>query len=160
MQSPASPIPGTPRLRLTLAALSLVAMFGAARTDAASHWPQFRGPGGTAVAETDATPPTHFGPGTNVIWKTALPPGHSSPCIWGDKIFLTGLDQGKLETLCVSRTDGRVIWRQAAPVAKVEETHRIGSPAASTAATDGQAVYVYFGSFGLLAYDFDGTEHW
>lgn len=123
------------------------------------HWPQFRGPGGLAVAP-DANPPVHFGPDTNVVWKTALPPGHSSPCVWGQKIFLTALNQGKLETLCLDRRDGRILWRKAAPVDKVEATHRIGSPAASTPATDGERVCVYFGSFGLLSYDFYGHEQW
>src|SRR5688572_20332713 len=76
---------------------------------AAPSWPQFRGPGGRAVAEGDANPPVHFGPTTNVVWKTTLPSGHSSPCIWGDKILLTGVDQGKLETLCLDRRDGRIL---------------------------------------------------
>ena len=43
---------------------------------------------------------------------------------------------------------------------KIESTHRIGSPAASTPCTDGTRVYVYFGSFGVLAYDFNGKEVW
>jgi outer membrane protein assembly factor BamB len=53
-----------------------------------------------------------------------------------------------------------VLWRQAAPASKVEPTHRLGSPATPTPATDGERVYVYFGSFGLLAYDFNGKEQW
>jgi outer membrane protein assembly factor BamB len=112
------------------------------------------------VADSNAKPPVHFNPATNVVWKTALPSGHSSPCIWGDRVFLTGVEQGKLETLCLDRRDGRILWRQPAPAARIEATHRIGSPAASTAATDGQHVYVYFGSAGLLAYDFEGKEQW
>jgi outer membrane protein assembly factor BamB len=126
---------------------------------AGANWPQFRGPDGLAFAE-DGNPPAHFGPQSNVVWKTALPSGHSSPCIWEQKIFLTALEQGKLVTLCLNRRDGHILWRQVAPAEKLEPTHRIGSPAASTPATDGHAVYVYFGSFGLLAYDFDGTEQW
>ena len=43
---------------------------------------------------------------------------------------------------------------------KLEPTHRIGSPAASTPCTDGNSVFVYFGSFGLKAYDFDGNQRW
>jgi len=95
-----------------------------------------------------------------VVWKTTLPPGHSSPCIWGTKIFLTAFENGKLETLCLDRADGRILWRKAVPSGKAEKTHTIGSPAASTPCTDGRILISYFGSFGLLAYDFDGAEQW
>jgi outer membrane protein assembly factor BamB len=144
-----------------VAALLLVQPATAATGNAAeSAWPQFRGPDGLAVAGAEANPPIHFGPGSNVVWKTGVPAGHSSPCIWGGKIFLTAFEPGKLETLCVDRSNGHILWRREAPVEKIEPTHRIGSPAASTPATDGQRVYVYFGSAGLLAYDFDGREKW
>ncbi len=122
-------------------------------------WPQFRGPGGLGVASS-ANPPIHFGPQSNVVWKSALPSGHSSPCMAGDRIFLTAFDSGRLETLCLDRLNGRVLWRQPAPAEKIEPTHRISNPAASTPATDGERVFVYFGSFGLLAYDFAGREQW
>lgn len=103
----------------------------------------------------------HFGPATNLLWKTALPPGNSSPCIWNNRIFLTGLEKGKLETLCVDRQDGKILWRQSAPAEEIEESYpRLGSPASSTPASDGENVYVYFGSFGLLCYDMDGKEQW
>lgn len=124
----------------------------------ADHWPQFRGPDGQAVAQSDA--PIHFGPRSNVLWQSELPTGHSSPCIWGNRIFLTGFDRAHLDTLCLDRATGKILWKAAAPAEKIEGTHRIGSPAASTPATDGQRVYVYFGSFGLLAYDFQGKEIW
>src|SRR6266542_20446 len=122
-------------------------------------WPQFRGPGGLAVA-AEGHAPVHFGPERNVLWQIALPPGHSSPCIWGRKIFLTAFDEGKLDILCLDRRDGRILWRKPVPAEKIEPTHRIGSPAASTPATDGERVYVYFGSFGLLSYNLDGQEQW
>jgi outer membrane protein assembly factor BamB len=60
----------------------------------------------------------------------------------------------------VSRTDGHELWRTAAPAQKIEATHRIGSPAAPTPCTDGKLVYAYFGSFGVLAYDWNGKEVW
>ncbi len=53
-------------------------------------WPQFRGPNGSGHAAEDQNPPVKFGPTQNVLWKTPVPLGHSSPCIWGDHIFLTG----------------------------------------------------------------------
>lgn len=125
---------------------------------AQNSWPQFRGPNGSGVADGDM--PVHFGPSTNLLWKTDLPPGHSSPCVWGGRIFLTGFTDGKLETLCLDRGDGKILWRRAVVPDKIEKGHRNGSPAASTPATDGARVFVYFGSFGLLCYDFAGVEQW
>jgi outer membrane protein assembly factor BamB len=125
----------------------------------AAEWPQFRGPGGLGIAD-GSPPPVNFGPTSNVVWKTALPPGNSSPVVWGDKVFVTSFDQSKLETLCVDRRDGKVLWRTTAPATKFEPTHKLGNPATPTPATDGERVYVSFGSFGLLAYDFDGKEVW
>jgi len=139
--------------------LALLFLTGVSRLDAASSWPQFRGPNSSGVADGDA-PPVYFGPSSNVLWKIELASGSSSPCIWGDRIFLTAFDKGAIETLCVDRRDGTIRWRQRAPAEKIEPNHALGSPAASTPATDGQRVYVYFGSFGLLAYDLDGKEQW
>jgi outer membrane protein assembly factor BamB len=101
-----------------------------------------------------------FGPEKNVLWKIDVPHGHSSPCILGNRIFLTGLDDGKLVTLCVDRADGHELWRVTAPADKIEPMHRIASAASPTPCTDGKRVYVYFGSFGLLAYDLEGKELW
>ncbi len=53
------------------------------------EWSQFRGPNGTGVSETKGLP-TEFGPNKNVVWKTALPSGHSSPVLTRDRIFVTG----------------------------------------------------------------------
>ena len=126
---------------------------------AESNWPQFRGPGGLGIA-ANGTVPVEFGPSSNVLWKIELPSGNSSPVIWGDKIFLTAFDQKKLETICVNRRDGNILWRQSAPTQEFEKTHNLGNPATPTAATDGERVYVYFGSFGLVAYDLNGKEVW
>lgn len=125
---------------------------------AQSHWPQFRGPGGQGVGT--GKPPIEFSPEKNVKWRVEVPHGHSSPCIWGEKIFLTGTEAGKLLTFCLDRKDGKELWRAEAPVEKIENAHRIGSPAAPTCCTDGERVYAYFGSFGVLAYDLDGKEVW
>ena len=145
--------------RLAFTALSFVLLTAAATAATVPSWPQFRGPGGLSVA-SEGRPPVHFGPQTNLLWKVALPSGNSSPCIWGDRIFLTAFDKQKLETLCLDRKDGRILWRKAAPAQKFEPTHKLGNPATPTPTTDGERVYVYFGSFGVLAYDFAGVEQW
>jgi outer membrane protein assembly factor BamB len=125
-------------------------------------WPQFRGPGGNGVAVGNNNLPTHFGPSKNVLWKTPLPAGHSSPCVWNDHIYLTGFDKAarKLETLCLDRGTGQIVWRRTAPAQKLEKIHEVNSLASPTPATDGDRVYVYFGSFGLLCYDRDGKPQW
>jgi outer membrane protein assembly factor BamB len=130
--------------------------------DSNARWPQFRGPNAIGVAANGMKLPTDFGPAKNVIWKTPLPLGHSSFCIWDDRIFLTGFDPAakKLETLCLDRRTGQILWRQAAPAKQIEKGHHFNNPAVSTPATDGERVYVYFGSFGLLCYDFEGKEQW
>lgn len=142
-----------------LALVSLLLLLGPARADQAPlHWPQFRGPFASGIGQTDF--PTHFGPGTNVLWQTAVPPGHSSPCIWEDRIFLTGYSAGQLRVLCLDRSDGHLMWERPIPPGPIERGARLGSPATATAVTDGANVWVYFGSFGLLCFDFDGTEIW
>src|SRR5262245_13505286 len=80
-------------------------------------WPQFHGPNSSGVADADK-PPIEFGPETNLLWKTEIPSGLSSPCVWGDRIFLTGLADEKLVTLAVNRSDGKILWRQAIAVDK------------------------------------------
>jgi outer membrane protein assembly factor BamB len=125
-------------------------------------WSQFRGTNSAGVAEDEQSLPTEFGPSLNCLWKTPLAIGHSSPCIWGDRIFLTGFDpaENKLETLCLNRKTGQIVWRRTAPVETIERSHELGNPAASTAAADAERVYVYFGSYGLLCYDQEGNEQW
>lgn len=73
----------------------------------AEAWQRFRGPGGSGIA-VDGDFPIHFGPDSNVVWKTDVPPGSSSPCIWESNLFLTAFNGGKLETICFERSDGTV----------------------------------------------------
>ena len=89
-----------------------------------------------------------------------MPPGLSSPCVWGNRIFLTAHEAGKLSTLCLDRRNGRILWSKLAPKDNVEEVHKASNPASASPATDGKRVYVYFASFGLIAYDFNGREQW
>ena len=104
--------------------------------DSNCRWPQFRGPNASGVAPDGMKLPTDFGPAKKVVWKTPLPLGHSSPCIWDDRIFLTGFDKKAktLETICLDRRSGKELWRRAAPASTIERGHRASSPAASTPA--------------------------
>ena len=135
----------------------------------------FRGVNGSGVAEV-AKAPVAFGPSTNVVWKTALPFGHSSPVITGDLIFLTGAEGGervdagrgdkvrdeggKLFTLCLDRKTGKILWRREAPRPRIERYQKTNSPASPSAATDGKNVFIFFADYGLLSYTKDGAERW
>jgi outer membrane protein assembly factor BamB len=124
-------------------------------------WPQFRGLNSQGVADAEK-PPIEFGPEKALLWKTPLPGGVSSPCIWGDRIFLTGYDgdRKRLETLCVNRKTGSILWRKDAPEGTIQETHEISSPANTTPVTDGRVVCVSFAHFGVVAYRLDGEVKW
>ena len=125
-------------------------------------WPQFRGPNASGVAMDGAAPPVEFGPSKRLLWKQALPPGHSSPAVWGDRIFLTAFEPAskKLEVICVARQDGEVLWRRTAPAERLEETHAVSSPATGSPAADAERVYAYFSSYGVMAFDHAGTIQW
>jgi outer membrane protein assembly factor BamB len=146
-------------------AFALVVCLGAslqAADRAAARWPQFHGPEGAGVAEGTPRIPVEFGVDKALLWQAELPTGHSSPVIWGDRIFLTGFEPAdkRLETLALDRKSGRILWRRSVPAAAIEPVHAVGSPAAPTPVTDGRSVFVYFGSYGLVAYDLDGKERW
>jgi outer membrane protein assembly factor BamB len=142
-------------------ALAFVAVNAVAVTAMAdSNWTQFRGPGGTGVADAER-PPLELGPDKNVRWKTAVPSGLSSPIVVGDKLILTAFDDGKLYTVAYHRADGSEAWRANAPASQIEPFHKTeGSPAASTPASDGERIVSYFGSCGLFCYDLEGRELW
>jgi len=125
-----------------------------------TKWPQFRGPGGLGIAKEGPALPVEFDQTNNMIWKSEVSKGNSSPCIWGDRIFITGQVDKKLETICLDRNSGKILWRQSVTPEKLERVHPINSPASPTPATDGKHVFVYFGSYGLLCYDFEGREIW
>lgn len=149
--------------RLSWIAL-LVSFFGSSvafgQDAGKASWPQFRGPNSAGLGA--GKPPVHFGPNEKVLWKTPVGSGLSSPSVWGDRIFLTEFDRTtkQLATLCIERRSGKVLWRRAVAPDTIEKVHDISSPAASTPATDGERVYVYFGSYGLLCYDLDGNLKW
>lgn len=149
------------------------------------HWPQFRGPGASGIGE--GTPPMHWNGerGENVLWRVAIPGlAHSSPIVWGDRIFLTtavrtsgdaalklGLygdikpveEEGlhAFELLCLDRKAGKILWRRVATTTSPRiRRHPKSTHANPTPATDGKTVVALFGSEGLFAYDFKGKLLW
>lgn len=146
---------------------------------AAEDWPQFRGPNGSGVSASTGLP-VEFGPGKNVIWKTALPPGHSSPVLTRDRIFVTayeksrqqiansrqqnsqsnGKDDYKLLVICLDRQTGKLLWQREVPRAREGRLQNVNGPASPSPVTDGSNVYVFFQEFGMVSYDRAGKERW
>ncbi|MCK4644803.1 MAG: PQQ-binding-like beta-propeller repeat protein [Candidatus Aminicenantes bacterium] len=148
------------RTRTIIMLLAALMVLNMNKAGGQSHWSQFRGPNGSGIAPDDKKLPVEFDESKNMIWKCAVSKGNSSPCVWGDRIFLTGYADKKLETICVDRKSGRILWRKSISAKKKERVHPINTPATPTATTDGKRVFVYFGSYGLLCYDFEGREKW
>lgn len=126
----------------------------------ASDWPQFRGPNSSGRAAGNVRLPDEIGPNKNVVWKTPLPPGHSSPIVAGDRVFVTGVRDKRLVTIALGRKDGKIHWTAEAPARALEKVHRIGSHAQPTPAADAERVISFFGSCGLFCYSLDGKLLW
>lgn len=125
-----------------------------------SPWPQFRGPNAAGRAESNQKLPADIAPDKHVIWKVELPPGHSSPVIAGNRIFVTAVRAEQLVTIGLDRATGKALWEDEAPHDTLEKIHGIGSYAQPSPATDGERVVSMFGSSGLYCYDLDGKLLW
>jgi outer membrane protein assembly factor BamB len=181
------------RRATALLAAALLLGAGAPRAQApvapGDTWPYWRGPQRTGVALSDA--PTEWGDGHNVAWRAEIPGrGHSSPVVWGDRIFLTtavptgrtvtppagggggrpafgdggtgAFEEQRFEVLALDRDTGEVAWRRVAATAAPHEGYHssYGSFASHSPVTDGERLYVSFGSRGLYVYDLDGELLW
>ena len=90
----------------------------------AQEWTRFRGPNGTGISTATTIPVKWTEKDFN--WKVQLPGvGHSSPVLWGDKIFVTagtkaiaGTKEGGAErfVLCLNKEDGKEVWRKKLPL--------------------------------------------
>src|ERR1043166_6457558 len=78
----------------------------------AELWTRFRGPNGSGVSR-DIGFPVNFNKETNVLWRTPVRPGKSSPVLTRHHIFLTAADHGKLYTLCFDRKTGKQLWERS-----------------------------------------------
>lgn len=137
----------------------VINVLNAQQTIKSDDWNQFRGPNGSGIAETSSLP-TEFGPDKNVIWKRAMPSGYSSPVLSEKYIFLTAEENEKLFTFCLSRKNGNTIWKKEAPRPRKENIDNRNNYASPSAVIDDKMVYVFFGDYGLLAYDYQGNEVW
>lgn len=129
--------------------------------EAASEPTFFRSQLGVASSTAGALPERLDAPEA-LRWRVPLEAGHSTPVLCGGRIFLTEYRAGSRElvTLALDEETGRELWARPVPVAQVEQTHAIGSPATATPACDGRRLFVFFGSYGLVCYDLEGAKLW
>jgi outer membrane protein assembly factor BamB len=132
---------------------------------AGEDWPGWRGPRGDGTSlETGV--PTKWSGSENVTWKTPIPgKGHSSPVIWGERIFLTTAIAESKDRLLLSldRKTGKILWSETVVTAPLEAKQPENSYASSTPVTDGEKVYVAFldgKDVVVAAYDFSGKRQW
>jgi len=144
---------------LKIITLFVVLLLSPLTLAASDEWSQFRGPNGTGVSETKGLP-AEFGPNKNVVWKTPLPAGHSSPVLTRDRIFVTAHDKDKLYVIGLDRQTGKILWQREVPRAHEGRLQNVNGPASPSPVTDGANVYVFFQDFGMLSYDANGKERW
>jgi len=121
----------------------------------------FRFDGGVSTSRSPL--PERFDAAEVLRWRVPMESGHSTPALCAEKIFLTTYraEEQELATIALDARSGKELWKKIAPSTRIETYHRAtGNPAAATPACDGERVYVFFGSFGLLCYDLDGREVW
>ena len=146
--------------RLSLVGLALALMAASA---AAQEWSRFRGPNGMGESEASTIPASWTERTQN--WMVTLPgKGHSSPVLWGQKIFLLSADPVTAEryVLCINAADGKEIWRRTYPGVK-HHLHANSSFASSTPACDANQIYVAWSDpefTRLMALDHAGNEKW
>lgn len=157
-----------------------------ASVESDTNWPSFRGQYARGVAEGFATAiEWNVEEDNNILWRTEVPGlAHSSPVIWGDRLFVTtavrkdgdqelrvGLygdiapvadeSQFNFEVHAYDKGTGELLWAQKAWDGVPEiKRHPKGSHAASTPTTDGKRVVAFFGSEGLYCYSVEGELLW
>ncbi len=174
------------RTYLLVLGLLLTLVVVNAQTEYMKQWPQFRGPFASGIVESSQLPEKwDITTGENIRWKIKIPGlGHSSPVIWGDRIFVTtaisgsGSDSLKVGlygdidevgdrsehefwVYCIDKKSGEILWEQLAHKGvPVTERHTKSSHANASPATDGKYVVAFFGSDGMFCYDFEGKLIW
>jgi outer membrane protein assembly factor BamB len=148
-------------VRTTLIAAAALALV--ASRSSAQEWTRFRGPNGTGISAAKSIP-VQLSPG-DYNWTVELPGrGHSSPVVWGNRVFVTSAEEqtGKRHLLCLSTKDGKELWRRTYDF-KPYHLHDFNAAAASTPTADSERVYVVLpedGRFLVAAIDHQGREVW
>jgi outer membrane protein assembly factor BamB len=128
--------------------------------DSPANWPQWRGPKNDGVSTAKGLP-AEFSDAKNVLWKLPMPGmSGATPCVWGDRIFLTsGDDKDQLIGLCIG-TDGKEVWRKVLGKGGGKARGDEGTGSSASPSTDGKHVWFFVGTGDLACHDFDGNEVW
>ncbi|MFO0906124.1 MAG: PQQ-binding-like beta-propeller repeat protein [Pirellulales bacterium] len=151
------------KLRAALWSLSLGLTLAFVGMAAAQDWTRFRGPNGTGESEAKSVPGSWTD--ADINWKAPLPGvGHSSPAIWGDKVFLLSAHEENATryVLCLSAKDGSQVWKKDYPTTP-HHLHARSSYASCSPAVDAEQVYVAWSDPNhtwLKAFGHDGQERW
>jgi outer membrane protein assembly factor BamB len=143
--------------------LPLTLLVASAALCQAQEWTRFRGPNGTGVSDATTIPAEWTD--REVNWKVTLPGiGHSSPVLWGDKMFLTSAfeDTATRLVVCLRAGDGKILW-QHKYASSLHTKHKFNSFASSTPCLDDERVYCCWSTpeeYTLLALDHEGNEIW
>lgn len=145
-------------LRISLAAGCVAVCF--AIVARAEHWPQWRGPRQDGIAVARALP-AGWSKTKHVAWRTPLPGrAGATPCVWGDRVYLTSNEGDDLVLVCVHARDGRIVWKQRVSGGNADARSGEGNSASPSPCTDGEHVWVFFGTGILACYTADGREVW
>lgn len=125
----------------------------------AEEWTRFRGPNGSGVSGDSGYPVT-FGQNKNVMWRSAVRAGKSSPVLTKRNVFLTGFEEGKLYTQCFDRETGKLLWERSEDRIGNDLGNLLNHPAAISPVTDGENVYSFFKDLGLVSYSPAGKLRW
>lgn len=168
-----------PQFQFVSAMISVAVMLTALNATFArgAEWRQFRGPDGQGISDEKGLP-VKWSAKENVVWRTQLPgPGTSSPMTVGKRVFVTcysgyaleaknpgDMNNLKRHIVCVDRGDGQIVWQRRFDPRLPEHQyagegtyHGYGS---STAASDGERLYIFFGKSGVFCFDLDGNQLW
>lgn len=151
------------RLPLSVAIVSCLTAIALAAEPAAGDWTRFRGPDGAGISPATGLPAKWTEKDYN--WKVTLPgTGHSSPVVWGDKVFVTCATKDPVQriVLCLKAADGSTVWekRFESPDTVLNPAN---SPAAATPAVDADGLYLTWATrdeITLLALDHTGKQLW
>ncbi len=126
--------------------LLVLSVFVFSGISTAQEWNRFRGPNGTGKGDISGLPPQINK--TDYDWRVKLNGiGHSSPVLWGDKLFLTIYDPKKEERRleCYQSKSGKLLWQWNVPV-DAHNLHKYNNFAAATPTADKDHVYLVWGN--------------
>ncbi len=151
---------------LTIIVSCFSATFAASAADVAAAWSGWRG-GSLMGVSPAANVPVAWSTNQNVRWIIPAPGrGIAYPVVWGGRVFATGCDGSKpdnpnqLHVVCYHRADGAEIWRTRFWAGHMTEFHNYPSMAAPSPVTDGERLYVLFGTGDVFCFDWNGTMLW